>query len=695
MCGICGYNGSKKVNIDTIKVLGILNEERGKDSAGIIINNKIYKKGNRTTFRELIQKIQLPNSSLRKNILVHTRAATVGGLSDDNAHPFYFKKDGSPGMFFMHNGTITNIQSLLTKYNIDFKNLNTDSQKLGKIIYEYGYSVLEEYEGAASLAFYFEDSPNILYLFNGAGKDPYAEDKMNAERDLYYAQLENSIYFSSQKNHLIAALNHNKNIFRVPFNTVVVFKEGNIIDNIPIKRDMYCYINYNSILGESIKNKKVITGYYNNGFSHKNLYTYRHLLSNSSTYLSIDYKNKVFYDFAKNVFFTKEVDKNHVYHNFDRYVDSNSKKYAHGMYKLNYLGKHDDKGTEYYFYNGYMIENKELYAKCKTNDDAIRNLSKHGIYDLTSVSEYVNFNSAYSKLTQVNSNYILDSFKDFLNGNFEIPFCPFFVYIENGKIKGFQINNDYISFFNIQEMERSLLINMKSNIKLLDTVVKNSGTYPKFHNFIKKCHENFTKNNQKEIKFSVGDKVKDDKYFKGVIGEIEKIDLNDYMYPIKVNFFKNMTAEQKNLYDDNLYGNDNNYICEYTIRGQYYQRHGEPITLSKCENSIFLLNSGTKNIKDSNDKEDEELLNILSGTNNETNHHSSNDEMFFENEYDTELELENYIEEEMIIIELAVSELIESINLKYEGIHLNKILKELKKIQSQINDFQQEMEIMR
>ena len=139
MCGIVGVVG----NDNTTKIL--LNgleklEYRGYDSAGIYVNNE---KGNDFLVKE-VGKI----SDLEKEVsddvqgtmgIGHTRWATHGPATVDNAHPHY----SSDNRFYLvHNGVITNYAELKAKYlsDVTFKS-QTDTEVAVQLV---DYFVVKE-----------------------------------------------------------------------------------------------------------------------------------------------------------------------------------------------------------------------------------------------------------------------------------------------------------------------------------------------------------------------------------------------------------------------------------------------------------------------------------------------------------------------------------------------------------------------
>ncbi len=111
MCGIVGYQGNKPVAELLLNGLKRL-EYRGYDSAGIaVVNDKLNfwkKKGKVSNLENSINGTKID----AKVGLGHTRWATHGHPSDENAHP-HISRDGSFAL--VHNGIIENYSTLKDK----------------------------------------------------------------------------------------------------------------------------------------------------------------------------------------------------------------------------------------------------------------------------------------------------------------------------------------------------------------------------------------------------------------------------------------------------------------------------------------------------------------------------------------------------------------------------------------------------
>ena len=169
MCGIIGYTGTKEASEIMLDALELL-EYRGYDSAGIALSDenggpaRIVKRAGRVKDLRLLCE--------EKNVsghcgIGHTRWATHGGVSDENAHPHGYGK-----VTIIHNGIIENYRQLIEKYELDGKlKSQTDSEVVAAVLSHFyqgdPYSAIRKtvlkLKGTFALAIMFEDIPGKIY----------------------------------------------------------------------------------------------------------------------------------------------------------------------------------------------------------------------------------------------------------------------------------------------------------------------------------------------------------------------------------------------------------------------------------------------------------------------------------------------------------------------------------------------------
>ena len=132
MCGIVGYIGNKDAASVMLKGLRRL-EYRGYDSAGVatIENGSIDRVRAVGKIDNLSDELQ--NHSLKGTIgIAHTRWATHGGVTQENAHP-HFALDGK--LAIVHNGIVENYREITEHLPKDVKlTSETDSEILAHLI---------------------------------------------------------------------------------------------------------------------------------------------------------------------------------------------------------------------------------------------------------------------------------------------------------------------------------------------------------------------------------------------------------------------------------------------------------------------------------------------------------------------------------------------------------------------------------
>jgi glutamine---fructose-6-phosphate transaminase (isomerizing) len=142
MCGIIGYIGSQEAVPILLQGLSRL-EYRGYDSAGIgIINTNLHVVKQTGNIEELTKKV-LPQSIRGVQGIAHTRWATHGAPTENNAHPH---TDCTSRIVIVHNGIIENFQvlkELLLKEKHVFLS-ETDSEVIAHLIEKFYQGSIEQ-----------------------------------------------------------------------------------------------------------------------------------------------------------------------------------------------------------------------------------------------------------------------------------------------------------------------------------------------------------------------------------------------------------------------------------------------------------------------------------------------------------------------------------------------------------------------
>jgi glucosamine--fructose-6-phosphate aminotransferase (isomerizing) len=177
LCGIIGVCGGseKKYNTGEIVYKGLLRlEYRGYDSAGVASVEDGYLRvlKGKGKIAELEKKLGL--SKVKGSVVIgHTRWATHGAPSDENAHPH---TDCTGRIAIVHNGIIENYRELkeeLVRKGHVFKS-ETDTEVVAHLIEEFYRSGDKPYEafkkailmikGSFAILVVFADAPNMIFF---------------------------------------------------------------------------------------------------------------------------------------------------------------------------------------------------------------------------------------------------------------------------------------------------------------------------------------------------------------------------------------------------------------------------------------------------------------------------------------------------------------------------------------------------
>lgn len=144
MCGLFGFSRTTELTRLMTPTLAISMNQRGNDSWGVTDGVTIYKDADSIVDSFVDCELEAPS--------YHTRAASVGGVSERNAHPFHFEDKYI--VTGMHNGHISNWSAIKDKYKR--KDVEVDSEHIfmniaeGKPVADFqGYGNVVWYEQPA------------------------------------------------------------------------------------------------------------------------------------------------------------------------------------------------------------------------------------------------------------------------------------------------------------------------------------------------------------------------------------------------------------------------------------------------------------------------------------------------------------------------------------------------------------------
>ncbi|MGM9551965.1 MAG: glutamine--fructose-6-phosphate transaminase (isomerizing) [Clostridia bacterium] len=234
MCGIVGYIGEKQVAPILLEGLSKL-EYRGYDSAGIAVCN-----GNEVTITKAVGKLEnlYKKTDNGQNVtgtkgIGHTRWATHGKPTEDNAHPHFSER-----FILVHNGIVENEEFLRSKYlkDVEFKS-ETDTEIIAWLLDKFTASgedtpmairhLISEIQGSYALAIIDRETPDVLYAvknksplligkgegFNMIGSDSMA---MIANTNVFF-EIQDKEYVIITKESVEIYTQYGKHIVREPF----------------------------------------------------------------------------------------------------------------------------------------------------------------------------------------------------------------------------------------------------------------------------------------------------------------------------------------------------------------------------------------------------------------------------------------------------------------------------------------------
>ena len=134
MCGLSGFTGENPNHL-RLRILGEENESRGIHSCGIAVGNEIKKGINKESrFSDMARTYKIPTKK-NHSYLVHTRHATYGNHTEENAHPFKYEISKTKSLVFMHNGTLIDLKELQEDFGETDYKYTVDSDLFGYLLF--------------------------------------------------------------------------------------------------------------------------------------------------------------------------------------------------------------------------------------------------------------------------------------------------------------------------------------------------------------------------------------------------------------------------------------------------------------------------------------------------------------------------------------------------------------------------------
>lgn len=368
-CGIWSFVGKnpKDFNLYKFMVLGIKNDPRGGDAAGMVIDNTIFHETH-VEFNQLIKKYKVPEPKRYPIVLGHTRKASNGGKLIEYTQPFVINNSKKILGIGCHNGTINNNEELIKKYKVPEKfsykketelisYVPNDTQILFYILIKNkDYSVLENYEGSAALIWHDREL-NKVFVFKGASKKYKMSTVIEEERPLFLYHGKEGMWLSSVLDGLqMISDDKSVEIHSIPDNNLITIENG-IITNVEIiNRENNTQYNYKS------------TNNYSNNYNNFNDYRDREDSGYNYTQPSLALVSSEISKYMNEP--VDSTEKNLIQFKAGRFYKYDGE-LAKGIIHLDELGyispARQDDACPYYFIDGVMIRSHKEYREAKND----------------------------------------------------------------------------------------------------------------------------------------------------------------------------------------------------------------------------------------------------------------------------------------------------------------------------------------
>lgn len=230
MCGIFGYSGKEPVDLMRLKMLAVLNQSRGEDSTGVY-GNYLEKTNDDAT--DFVATVDFDSAVEGASLVIgHTRKATMGYKTKENAHPFLVssenEKKGSlrNSVVGTHNGQLfpTQMEMISKKYGVEIPNVDSEFIYKMMVYHNFDYDkTLSELDGMMALSFVRPEYPDLLYLYR------------RENRPLHIGFIDGTkVYYSSEAKPLeVIGCN---GIEPLDPHKIFVFRNGGLLEVSPVKK---------------------------------------------------------------------------------------------------------------------------------------------------------------------------------------------------------------------------------------------------------------------------------------------------------------------------------------------------------------------------------------------------------------------------------------------------------------------------
>ena len=285
MCGIVGILNSKSLKVDAIEILKKL-EYRGYDSAGISLfsDQKIRTIKSVGKISNLENKSKNISDKIFSGVIGHTRWATHGIVSRNNAHPF-----SNENLTLVCNGIIENYSKIQNRYNEIPKNIKSDTE----VSFYYLSYLIDKYK----------DADDAIKVFQKTIRGNFAFVIFIKKNNCFYVLKNGSPIAISNKNNSFYICS-DSSILSNYHDTIFHCEDGDIIK---INKNKISYLNKkNKILFK--KNISYLNPYDKANFQHfmlKEIHEQPSVLKSTQS----KYNSEYFIDFELKFKYLFEVDK--------------------------------------------------------------------------------------------------------------------------------------------------------------------------------------------------------------------------------------------------------------------------------------------------------------------------------------------------------------------------------------------------